>query len=62
MMDNKPIHEEGTMPRAARLDAPGTLHHFIVRGIERRNIVDDNKDREVFVEAMRHLAVDSDPA
>jgi len=47
------------MPQAARLDAPGTLHHIIVRGIERRNIVDDNKDREVFVEAMGHLAVDT---
>ena len=24
------------MPRKARLDAPGTLHHVIIRGIERR--------------------------
>ena len=23
------------MPRQARLDAPGTLHHVIIRGIER---------------------------
>ena len=23
------------MPRLARLDAPGTLHHVIARGIER---------------------------
>ena len=28
------------MPRQARLDAPGTLHHVIVRGIEKRWIVD----------------------
>ena len=27
------------MPRKARLDAPGTLHHVIIRGIERRPIV-----------------------
>jgi len=27
------------MPRQARLDAPGTLHHVIVRGIERGRIV-----------------------
>ena len=27
------------MPRQARLDAPGTLHHVIVRGIEKRPIV-----------------------
>ena len=34
------------MPRTARLDAPGTLHHVIVRGIERRQIIDDNEDRK----------------
>jgi len=28
------------MPRGARLDAPGTLHHVIVRGIERRHRID----------------------
>ena len=33
------------MPRIARLDAPGTLHHVIIRGIERRKIADDDKDR-----------------
>ena len=37
------------MPPGARLDAPGTLHHVMIRGIERRNIVDDEKDREDFV-------------
>ena len=37
------------MPRGARLDAPGTLHHVMVRGIERRNIVDDEKNRQDFV-------------
>ncbi len=26
------------MPRRTRLDAPGTLHHVIVRGIEKRRI------------------------
>jgi len=31
------------MPRRAKLDAPGTLHHVIVRGIERRKIVNDKK-------------------
>ena len=34
------------MPRKARLDAPGTLHHVIIRGIERRDIVDDDKYRK----------------
>jgi REP element-mobilizing transposase RayT len=30
------------MPRLARLDAPGVLHHIIIRGIERHNIFRDN--------------------
>ena len=34
------------MPRLARLDAPGVLHHVIIRGMERRNIFEDNKDRD----------------
>ena len=29
------------MPRRARLDAPDTLHHVMVRGIEKRRIVND---------------------
>ena len=33
------------MPRQARLDSPGTLHHVIVRGINKRRIVDDEEDR-----------------
>jgi hypothetical protein len=28
--------KKGRMPRQARIDAPGALHHIIVRGIERR--------------------------
>ena len=38
------------MPRAARLDTHGTLHHVIMRGIERRHIIDDNQDRRTFIE------------
>jgi len=33
------------MPRGARLDAPGSLHHVMVRGIERTAIVLDDNDR-----------------
>lgn len=40
------------MPGLARLDAPGTLHHVIVRGLETRGIVDDRKDQENFVKRM----------
>ncbi len=38
------------MPRHARLDVPGALHHVIVRGIERQAIVRDDSDRAAFVE------------
>jgi len=38
------------MPRQARIDAPGTLHHIIVRGIERCKIFKDDEDGESFVE------------
>jgi REP element-mobilizing transposase RayT len=34
------------MPRGARLDAPGTLHHVIVRGLDRQVIFRDDRDRE----------------
>ena len=44
------------MPRGARLDAPGTLHHVIVRGIERGNIVKDDQDRDNFVSRLGELA------
>ena len=33
------------MLRQARLDSPGTLHHVIIRGIEKKQIVDDKYDR-----------------
>jgi hypothetical protein len=46
---------DNRMPRKARLDAPGTLHHVIIRGIERSPIVDDDKDRENFVSRLGHL-------
>jgi len=38
------------MPRQARLDAPGVLQHIMARGIERRKIFWDNKDRTSFLE------------
>ena len=40
------------MPRHARLDAPGALHHVICRGIERQAIVRDDTDRAAFVERL----------
>ena len=37
------------MPRKARIDAPGALHHIIVRGIDRRKIFFDDFDRADFL-------------
>jgi REP element-mobilizing transposase RayT len=47
------------MPRKARIDAPGALHHIIVRGIERRKIFYDNKDRTNFLERLGDILVDT---
>jgi len=49
----------GKMPRQARLDAPGTLHHVIVRGIEKRKIFDDGKDGENFVKRMGEIVLEN---
>ena len=38
------------MPRQPRLDAPGVLQHVMARGIERRKIFWDDKDRSSFLE------------
>jgi putative transposase len=43
------------MPRLARLDAPGVLHHIMIRGIERRNIFRVKKDREDFLKRLSNL-------
>ena len=47
------------MPRGARLDAAGTLHHVMVRGIERSKIVDDDFDRQNFVSRVGDLAAET---
>ena len=44
------------MPRLARLDAPGVIHHVIIRGIERREIFRDNKDRNDMVDRLAGLS------
>ena len=43
------------MPRGPRLDAPGTLHHVMVRGIERRFIFQDDGDRGDFLARLAKL-------
>ena len=44
-----------SMPRLARLDAPGVLHPLIIRGIERRKIFLNDKDREDFLDRLGKL-------
>ena len=52
--------EDEFMPRQARLDTPGTLHHVIVRGIEKKEIVTDNADRKNFITLLGNLVTDTD--
>lgn len=47
------------MPRKARLDAEGAIHHVIVRGIEQRRIFDDDGDRRNFVSRLATVAVET---
>jgi REP element-mobilizing transposase RayT len=47
------------MPRQARIDAPGALHHVIARGIERRKIFKDNIDRNAFLERLGNILSDT---
>ena len=47
------------MPRQARIDAPGALHHIIVRGIERRKIFRDDQDRFGFIDRLGDILPDT---
>ncbi len=40
------------MPRIGRIDAPGALHHIMVRGIEQRKIFIDDIDRNNFLDRL----------
>jgi hypothetical protein len=45
----KTLHYDSSMPRRARIDAPGALHQIICRGIERRRIFWEDSDRKDFI-------------
>jgi putative transposase len=47
------------MPRKSRIDAPGALHHIIVRGIERRKIFFDDADRNNFVDRIGSIVTET---
>jgi hypothetical protein len=51
--------EADFMLRKARLDAPGTLNHVIIRGIEKKEIVTDNTDRKNFITRLGTLVTDT---
>ncbi len=47
------------MPRKARIDAPGALHHIIARGIDRRSIFEDDTDRANFLSRVDTILSDT---
>jgi putative transposase len=47
------------MPRKARIDYPGGVHHLIVRGIERKRIFQDVQDRNAFLDRLGFLLLES---
>lgn len=44
------------MPRQARLDVPGLIHHVMARGIEGRDIFIDDNDRTNFLKRLVEAA------
>jgi len=48
------------MPRKTRVDAPGALHHIIVRGIERRRIFRDERDYKNFLNRLEKVLTDTE--
>ena len=47
------------MPRRARIDAPGALHHVICRGIERRRIFWEDSDRDDFLKRLETILTET---
>jgi len=43
------------MPRSPRIDIEGVLHHVMIRGIEKRDIFVDNRDRSDFLDRFSRL-------
>ena len=47
------------MPRHARLDAVGVLHHVMIRGIEKRNIFRNVRDRQDLIRRLSFLLTET---
>jgi putative transposase len=50
------------MPRQARLDSPGVLHHVMIRGIARRKIFLKVKDRGNLLECLSEFLTQGETA
>ena len=47
------------MPRKSRIDAPGALHHVMVRGIDGKEIFSDKKDYSAFMDRLGDLLIET---
>ncbi len=47
------------IPRKARVDSPGALHHIIIRGIERKPIFKDKIDYRAFIDRLSKVLVET---
>jgi len=47
------------MPRIGRIDAPGALHHIIIRGIEKKPIFLSDADRDRFIARLGKVLTDT---
>jgi REP element-mobilizing transposase RayT len=47
------------MPRKARIDAPGAVHHIMARGIERRSIFRHDEDRDDFLDRLNRILTET---
>jgi putative transposase len=56
-MTSNPPRENGDV--LDRIDAPGALHHIIIRGIERRVIFRDDEARESFLDRLGGILLES---
>ncbi|MBI4526796.1 MAG: hypothetical protein HY695_23615 [Deltaproteobacteria bacterium] len=57
-VDRTPLnYRVALMPRQARLDIPGALHHIIVRGINKSAIFRDDQERTCFLDRLGHNIV-----
>lgn len=48
------------MPRQARLDVPGALHHIMVRGIDKAKIFKDDQEKAAFLERLGQNVLEAD--